>query len=133
MRSEQSIDGRLREQPAGVAQVRLQIGVVGTVRKGRAEAGDCFVQLAGFDLCNSQGIQCAYTLKMRNSFGGITLLQQRITQKLVSDHEIGTDFKSAIKRRDGYSRIALYDVSVAEIDECVGQPWVRLSCLAKLC
>jgi len=39
MRSEQSIDGLLREQPAGVAQVILQIGVVGTVRKGCKDCG----------------------------------------------------------------------------------------------
>src|SRR5438309_3292817 len=54
MRSEQSIDGLLREQPAGVAQVILQIGVVGTVRKGCKDA-------AGQDGLNSFSVFLADT------------------------------------------------------------------------
>ena len=80
-----------------MAEVILQIGIVRAFRQYSAEILDCSLQLASFDLCNSQGVVRTGTLEIRNGLGGITLRQKRITQELMSDSKVRTELKCVLE------------------------------------
>src|SRR5579872_5709773 len=83
IRSQQSIDGLLREQTAGTTEVIEEILIVRPRRQCRLKIGYCFRQLASLNLCDSQASFVVNLLKMWDCFGGVALREQRVAQKLM--------------------------------------------------
>src|SRR5271154_6715354 len=69
---------------------------------------------------------------MRNSFGGITLGEQCVTEQLVATIDIGIQFKCPFERRYGSCVIVLFDEHLAEIEERQGEFRVKINSLLKL-
>src|ERR1700739_730100 len=69
---------------------------------------------------------------MRNSFNGIALGQERITQKLVSDSKVRAELKGAFEWSDSLAVVMFFHVGCAQIEKRVSGRRVNLRCLAKL-
>src|SRR5580704_6475546 len=132
MSCEQSINRVLGEQAARVAKVVQQIRVAGTLRERCREAGNSFGQLVGFNLSDSERVQRAHALQMRNRLRRVSLRQKRITQKLVSHWKVRAELQSAFQRSDRRAVVVLFHIGAAEIYERIRQVGVAFCGFAKL-
>src|SRR5882762_6903748 len=98
-----------------MAEVIQQIRIARALCERRCEAGDSLGQLAGFDLRDTQCVQRADTLQMRNRLRRVSLRQERITDQLVSDWEVRAELERAFQRSDGCAVVALLHVGAAQI------------------
>src|ERR1700730_12903362 len=69
---------------------------------------------------------------MRNGFGGVALGQECITEKLVSDLEVGAQLQRSLQRSDGRTVVMFLHVRSAEIDEGIGEVGIEFASLTKL-
>src|SRR5579872_66947 len=83
IRSQQSIDGLLREQTAGTTEVIEEILIVRPRCRRRLQIGYCFRQLPCLNLCDSETSFVVNLLKMWNGFSGVALREQRVAQQLM--------------------------------------------------
>src|SRR5258707_1258293 len=115
-----------------MAEVIQQIRIARALCERRCEAGDSLGQLVGFNLRDSQCVQRADTLQMRNRLRRVSLRQKRITDQLVSYREVRAELERAFQRSDRRAVVPLFHVGAAQIHERIRQVRGALRCFAKL-
>ncbi len=119
VRSQQRVNGLLREQSAGATQVVKQIGIVGMLGQRCLQILDGLLQLPGADLRDPQRGLLVNFLQMGNRFGVVTLRQQRVSQQLMRCRQIRRQFDCMLEGGDGGAVIAIFHVGLAEVNEPV--------------